>query len=312
VFATRAHALSSILSFLRRRGFDADGLATRHGVGAAEAPEPAALSAFAEEAAAVTGVFDLGVQAALESEPVRGEAAAEPMALAAALERWCAATAALDPRVRFTVEITETGAVLALRVPASGRGLGRHASELLLVSALAWVRAVTGCTIVPQRAWLGHVAPADSTALAAALGGAPLSFRAPDSGFILEPEALAAPVVVPELVPVPAGRDLVGDMRALLRPTLREGVAPVGALARALGMSTRTLQRRLLGLGTTYAEVLDDLRRDHARLHLERRGVSVAAAARQTGYSDSRAFIRAFRRWTGGTPGTYRTADAAL
>jgi AraC-like DNA-binding protein len=313
VLATRAFAHSSIGSYLRRHGVDANGLAVGDDFGG--------LAAFAEEAASALGDPDLGVHAALEEvllpaveaapgpvAAVAGEPAPGPLTVAEALERFCAASAEGDPRVRFTVEIADTGAVLALRVPASARPIGRHASELLMVAALGWVRAIAGRLGVPRRAWTSSPPPPDVSALAAALGGAALAFRAPDTGFILEPDVLRAPVVAPERVPAATGGDLVGDMRALLRPTLRDGAAPVTSLARALAMSTRTLQRRLLGLGTTYAEVLDDLRRDHARLHLERRGVSVASAARQVGYSDSRAFIRAFRRWTGGTPGTYRLA----
>src|SRR5262249_38745945 len=154
----------------------------------------------ADEAAAAVGDPDLGVHAAVEATPAPPHVAASgPMTVAQALERFCAASAERDPRVRFAVEIADTGAVLALRAPASGRPIGRHASGLLLVTALGWVRAVAGRDIVPRRAWTSAAAPTDTTALNAALGGAPLDFRAPDTGFILEPDVLAAPVAAPSL-----------------------------------------------------------------------------------------------------------------
>jgi AraC-like DNA-binding protein len=175
------------------------------------------------------------------------------------------------------------------------------------VAALALARSLTGRGIVPRRAWLANLEPADTQAIRAALGCTDIIFGAGDSGLVFDADALAAsvPTPLPEL-PVSAPLDLVAALRERLKPTLRAGVTPVGPMARALALSTRTLQRRLGELGTSYGDVLDDLRRDLARIRLEQRDLSVAAAARQLGYSDSRAFIRAFRRWTGATPGAYQ------
>ena len=304
---------------LRARGKDPAALASSSGVGDEEV---AALVAISVEVAALLDDPHLGINLA-SSRPwsldapaaPSSDAPAMPMALVpapvATLADALAGLAALsgrgDARARFTFEVAETGGVLALHVAGAPEGLGQHGNEHALTCALALARAVTGRSIVPRRAWLAHPEPADSSAVRAVLGCSDLVFGAGDSGLVFDADALAAPVSGAPSSPAADGTlDLVAELRLRLRPTLRQGPPGVGILARALGMSTRTLQRRLGELGTSYGDVLDDLRRDLARLRLEQRNLSVAAAARQLGYSDSRAFIRAFRRWTGATPGAYQ------
>ena len=71
-------------------------------------------------------------------------------------------------------------------------------------------------------------------------------------------------------------------------------------------MSPRTLQRRLALEGTTYAEVLNSLRKELA-LHWLTQGYSIQEVSYITGFSDESAFSRAVRRWTGQTPGAHRS-----
>jgi len=71
-------------------------------------------------------------------------------------------------------------------------------------------------------------------------------------------------------------------------------------------MSPRSLQRRLAEERTSFREVLEKLRRDLARDHLERHRTPIAAVAYLTGFSDVSAFTRAVRRWFGRTPARLR------
>jgi AraC-like DNA-binding protein len=80
----------------------------------------------------------------------------------------------------------------------------------------------------------------------------------------------------------------------------------LASVARLLGMSARTLQRRLAEEQTTFREVVEKLRRDLARDHLEQRRTPIAAVAYLTGFSDVSAFTRAVRRWFGRTPARLR------
>ncbi|CAG2155865.1 AraC family transcriptional regulator [Cupriavidus numazuensis] len=76
--------------------------------------------------------------------------------------------------------------------------------------------------------------------------------------------------------------------------------------AGALHMSTATLQRRLAMEGTSFQTVKDELRRDTAIIRLNTCAVPLAELAQELGFTDSAAFQRAFKGWTGSAPGAYR------
>ncbi len=79
-------------------------------------------------------------------------------------------------------------------------------------------------------------------------------------------------------------------------------------VAHELHLSPRTLKRRLAAHGVTYSDVLDGQRRDAAVMLLRSETLSIDQVAEQLGYSDTANFGRAFRRWTGTSPGAYRRA----
>ncbi|PZU91086.1 MAG: AraC family transcriptional regulator [Chelatococcus sp.] len=76
--------------------------------------------------------------------------------------------------------------------------------------------------------------------------------------------------------------------------------------AEAYGMSTQTLRRRLKDEGTSFRRVVEGIRRDLALSSLLKTKKSVAVIAERLGYSETRAFTRAFSQWTGLTPRAYR------
>jgi AraC-like DNA-binding protein len=78
-------------------------------------------------------------------------------------------------------------------------------------------------------------------------------------------------------------------------------------IARALCMSERTFQRRLLEEGTSYQELLDSTRRELAERYLRQSRLSLTEAAYLLGFSDQGNFTRACKRWFALTPGQYRT-----
>ena len=77
-------------------------------------------------------------------------------------------------------------------------------------------------------------------------------------------------------------------------------------VARRLNMSPRTLMRRLDAEGTSLQRIRDGLRRDLAIRELVHSTRSIASIARQIGFASDANFHRAFKRWTGATPGSYR------
>jgi AraC-like DNA-binding protein len=87
---------------------------------------------------------------------------------------------------------------------------------------------------------------------------------------------------------------------------LPRGLPTMDQVARELAMSPRTLRRRLATEGLTFERVRDDVLAAIARDRLRDRRQSIAEVAYVLGFSDVRAFNRAFRRWAGVTPGEYR------
>lgn len=103
-----------------------------------------------------------------------------------------------------------------------------------------------------------------------------------------------------------ADRSLRGRLEARLLPVLHRGEVSMDALASELGMSRQTLYRRLRDEGTTFVELVDDLRRRMAADYLRARKISVNETAYLVGFTEPSSFVRAFRRWTGMTPSAFR------
>lgn len=82
--------------------------------------------------------------------------------------------------------------------------------------------------------------------------------------------------------------------------------APIGKVARHMNMSTRTLQRRLAGNGHGFARLRDEIRFRLAAETLKSGNYSIEEIGEMLGFSDRHSFTRAFKRWSGMTPGAYR------
>jgi AraC-like DNA-binding protein len=85
-----------------------------------------------------------------------------------------------------------------------------------------------------------------------------------------------------------------------------DAVRTVDQVAASMHLSARTLKRRLAAQGVTFSTLLDSHRREKALLLLRSHRLSIDEISDRLGYSTVPNFIRAFRRWTGKTPGAYR------
>lgn len=143
--------------------------------------------------------------------------------------------------------------------------------------------------------------------------GAPVVFDAPQLQLVYARAALSSPVreeapADGASLPAPTARG--GSALALLIRThvlarLAEGVPLLPSVARKLGFSARTLRRRLSEARSSYAELVDEARRERALALARRAELDVGRLAELTGFTDASAFARAFRRWTGERPAEY-------
>ncbi len=108
-----------------------------------------------------------------------------------------------------------------------------------------------------------------------------------------------------------ASKSLRSKVESLLMPILHTGDAGMDKIAAKLGLSRRTLARRLKDEGAVFEEVLDELRHKLAVSYLSEKKVSVNETAYLVGFSEPAAFSRAFKRWTGKTPSAARSARRA-
>jgi AraC-like DNA-binding protein len=108
-----------------------------------------------------------------------------------------------------------------------------------------------------------------------------------------------------ELAALGADAEIAVAVRRAL-PLPAGGFRDLDEVAARLGRAPRTLKRHLAAAGTSFSELLDEARRARALLLLGAPRISLEDVAERVGYSDLANFTRAFRRWTGKTPGAFR------
>jgi AraC-like DNA-binding protein len=175
------------------------------------------------------------------------------------------------------------------------------------------------CGLRPEQARLAHAAPGDRNAFRTALG-VPCVFDAEQTCLVLPPEILAAPVRGADPALRRRLQRQVADYWARTQPPIAEqarralaahvtaGTPTLEALAVALGLTPRTLNRRLQAEGTSFRAVRDQTRHDVACQLLRTTRMPVTEIGMALGYATPPGFVRAFRRSAGLAPSGWRRA----
>jgi AraC-like DNA-binding protein len=149
-----------------------------------------------------------------------------------------------------------------------------------------------------------------------------LRFSAPFNGFVFDRAYLQMAMPTADrklhalmqkhaellLAELPKAESVTEKVRALVTAQLSGGNPSVEHVAEALHVSARTLARKLEHEGTSFKELLDDLRRRMALRYVGGHDLGLSEIAFLLGFSQTAAFHRAFKRWTGQTPLDYRRA----
>ena len=180
------------------------------------------------------------------------------------------------------------------------------------------LRALCGSGWRPLRVGLSRKAPRDRTPFARFFG-APVEFGMASAAIVFDAALLDAPVASRDpataeiLAPLHADAlaqatgDFVASVPALIRAELAARRLTRERVAGALNVSERTLVHRLEARGLTYSGLADEARLERAQ-DLMRRGETIAEIAARLGFADASAFTRAFKTWSGTTPGRWRAA----
>ncbi len=198
-----------------------------------------------------------------------------------------------SPQNTFTMEFAVTLAVLHLREETEGHLNITSVNFSHSPDDPAEIEQVLGCPVHTNSSWNGFTLPREAWEL-------PLRRRDPVLRSVLEQHAAGIAARIPET------DTLALEVRHVLASRIAKGDTEIQSVARALATSTRSLQRRLAGAGLSYQQLLDLTRRDAAGEYLNNPTLSIGEVAYLLGYSEPAAFHRAFKRWNGMTPQSFR------
>jgi AraC-like DNA-binding protein len=213
---------------------------------------------------------------------------------------------------------TRDGYELTLAIHGDRLPAARQSIEASLAYALAFCRWITGKPIRPLRVMFQGEPLADLEPFQQVFQG-PLQFNGEHYGLLFDRADMDMPLPtanesLAQLHDRFAGEYLARfsesrvthQARQVLCRLLPQGEPKREAVAQALHLSQRTLQRRLQDEGTSFQRLLDDTRRELAEQYLAQPKLSLLEVAYLLGFADPSNFFRAFRRWFAVTPSEYR------
>lgn len=270
----------------------------------------------------VTGDPDLGLRAVSHIAP-GSYAVLEYMSRTAAnygeaLELQLRYIRLVNEAANFTLHARGTRAHVELRsrVPLP-RAAADFQSGSLLLAARTWLGSLASF-----EASFAHARPADCSAYTKLLPDVRLSFGAPNDSISFDAQLLETPIDSADpdlnatlrqhadrlLSALPEPPKLVERVRKTLLHLLPAGDTNAEYVAARLGVSRRTFARHLEREGVTYRDLLEQARRELATQYLSEPGLEIEQIALRLGYSETAAFSRAFRRWSGQSPAAFRRA----
>jgi AraC-like DNA-binding protein len=281
---------------------------------------------FLAKAVEITGEENLGLLAARETKlgtfDVLEYASAFAPTWRAGIETAFRYAHLMNEAADFRIEVAGDKAHLVLhsKVPLVRAGADFQ-SAAFLVSATRWVDP----TPQPKlEVWFTHEQPHDLREYRTTFPGAKLRFSAPWNGFVFPAEQLDTKLASADpslhhvlrehaerlLAKLGSGDSLVEQVRAQVLSTLKGRPVTAEDIALQMGVTRRTLTRRLRQERTSFTELLDDVRRQAAIDYLTSTDQTVEDIAFLLGFSESSAFVRAFKRWQGMAPAAYRRSQA--
>jgi AraC-like DNA-binding protein len=198
----------------------------------------------------------------------------------------------------------------------------RHYHEYTFAFLVTRGRMLGGERVAPSEVRFMHPEPPTGTGEHTRIFRAPVRFGQPMNELYVPRAVMEIPLRAADpassailsrtgetMLAADAG-DALERVRTAASAAIDAGDARLELIARRLGVGARTLQRRLGAHGTTYARILDEVRREKAQRWVEQGTMSLGEIAFGLGFSEPSAFHRAFKRWTGRTPRDYRGASS--
>lgn len=238
---------------------------------------------------------------------------------------------ALKRLVRYILVLSDTleyelidevgGGRFVMSRPGHSRG-GQLANECALAAVTSLMRQITDLQVTPVAVSFRHPRPRSEEAHRSFFG-CPIHFEDRVNALHLNTETLQTRTrladeglsafllaTLDDLKEAKADRPLETQVYSAVTDSLPDGRPRKSQIARRLGMSERTLHRRLAEQGQTFQSIANQAQRQAAESLLINGDNSLAEVAFLTGFSDQSAFTRAFKGWTGQTPLTFRESTS--
>jgi AraC-like DNA-binding protein len=229
------------------------------------------------------------------------------------LRQWVRYLGILDDAVE--VGLVDLGEDVALRVLTESEAPAPASHELCFALVVRHARALLDGAFRVSAVRFTHRRPAADISAYLSSFEADVEFAARHTELVMPRSVLAASLTThdPNLaaILVPAAEQqrerstidppVTEQVRRGLRAALSSDEAQLGGMAKKLGLTSRSLQRRLKDEGTSFQDLRDEARKVLADRYLGE-GHSMAEISFLLGFSEPSAFFRAFKRWTGLTP----------
>jgi AraC-like DNA-binding protein len=225
----------------------------------------------------------------------------------------------INTAVELPIHVGDTFVHFGAHAPKHPAALTRQYVEYLFAAVFLRTRVATGVAFPLHSLEFTHAVPASTTEHERVFG-CPVMFGAEACRMVIARGVWDTALVKSDqglfdllkqhatllLERLPADAGLASEVRAAIAKELRGGDTSLDHVAKKLGVSARTLQRRLEDLGVAYSELVDDMRRAVSTSYLADRELALCEVAYLLGFAEQSSFTRAFKRWTGQTPTEYR------
>lgn len=219
----------------------------------------------------------------------------------------------------YSLELSNDGWFFSLYKAGDGR-LGMLLSNEASMSAVDVIsKEVSTARFMPLAVYFQH-APRGDRSIYEGHFGCPVYFETDRDALLVSQDSMDAPNrlgdetiasffdrhLEQELAALTNDEGLERNVRRAVANVLSEGVPALSSIASELGIGPRTLQRRLSDHGHSFQSVVDSARHELAQRLLRETEYSLSEVAFLTGFSEQSGFTRAFKRWAGQTPRSYR------
>ena len=239
--------------------------------------------------------------------------------LGEAIEKYCNYESIIDDSVISSLQLKGATAIFNVATIDNGLVDNRQYSDMNISGTFAYIKSLTNQMIAWKEVHFTYPQPQDMT-IYQKVFNCPVIFNSPKNALIFETQQLDLPLHEPNqdlllffeqkaqaiLDSFRSNAPITKMVKNIIFQVMNEHIPVIDEVAEILDMGVRNLQIYLKTEGTSYIQLLNEIRMNQALNYLKDHNISIANIANKLGFSDSSAFHKAFKKWTDHTPGEMR------